>query len=254
MLSVQRRCALSALLLFSAIFPGRGQQSVASDEENLVRAIQVQPDLSRRLELLDRWRQKYPSSARRQERYQMTLAAQQQLGLGKEMLRTAYEMAGDDPGGPGAYWLASLTVSERETSPAILERAGRAARTLLDESKSSPDVAHRALGWIALCRRQWREAETEFRIVLLHAPGDAEAAYWMGTAIIGEGPGRESQAYYLCARALAVTGPLALSPAEKQHVRQYLESAYIRRYGSRQGLDQLYARASRGPTFPSNLR
>lgn len=267
-----RLCA--CLLCFSAALEAQTPTGYKDENEyNLVRAIQVQPLAQRQLELLARWRQLYPRSAFRQERFQLTLEAYQRLGQGARMLETAYAMAADDPQGLGNYWVATLVVNQRELAPRALHAAETSARALLADSGSiyaenrkpaavdaeswveqrvqSETLAHRALGWVAMCRSQWNLAETEFRIVLLRDANDAEASYWTGVAILSLGHGREPAAFYHLARSLALNGPGELTAEEKRQARDYFEAAYVRRHGSLRGLDRLYAEALRGGPIPT---
>ncbi len=188
------------------------------------------------------------------------------------MLETAYAMAADDPKGLGNFWVATLVVSQRERTARALRAAEKSARVLLDTSSSlysrerkpeavdpaaweeqrvkSETLAHRALGWVAMCRSQWRDAETEFRLVLLRDGNDAEASYWTGVSILSAGAGREPVAFYHLARSLALSGPGELAAEEKGQARDYFESAYVRSHGSLRGLDRLYAEALRGGAVP----
>ena len=52
-----------------------------SSEYNLVRAIEVQPDANRKLALLERWKQLYPRSPQRQQRFELLVRTQQSLGM-----------------------------------------------------------------------------------------------------------------------------------------------------------------------------
>lgn len=219
-----------------------------SAEYNLVRAIEVQPDPQRKLALIDRWQHLYPRSPQRQQRYELLVRTQQGLGMAKEMWNTALAMSADDPEGHGPYWVATLVVNLRDTSPAALQKAESAARMLLAQRSGGMETtAHRALGWVAMCRNRWKDAETEFRIVLIREPSDAEASFWLGTSILASGDSaRQPSALYHLARSLVVTGAGELSPAQRDLVQKQFEDLYIRSHGSMKGMDTLYAKAREG--------
>lgn len=219
-----------------------------ADELNLARAIQVQPDASKRLALLDRWEQRYPRSAHRQERFHFKMLALQSLGRGPEMWTTALRMFQENRSGESAYWVSTLAVAMRQTAPGALSQTEAAARSLVELNDPSETAGHRALGWVALCRRQWSEAATQFKIVLLRDASDAEASYWMAVSLAAQ-PGAVSRdviLFYL-ARAVVVTGPNALPPEAHARVRTYLEQRWMESHGSQAGLDTLYSRARKGP-------
>ena len=258
------------------VLPVFGAEKAYQDgaEYNLVRAIQVQPEPHRKLELLDRWRKLYPRSNFRQERFQMSILAHQTLGRSREMQRTAMEMADDNPAGLGSYWVTAVGVTLRESSPAGLRVVEKAAKNLIAHSGTMfarglrPDavsedawnrerqrmdtVAHRALGWVALCRSEWADAETEFRLVLLRDGNDAEAWYWLGTSILAQQRARRDiSAFYFLARAVMLNGPGELPAAERKLAKRNLEQVFAKRRGSVQGLDAVYERARRGGPIPA---
>jgi len=237
---------MTPVLLMPALAADRGYTDSA--EYNLVRAIEVQPEPSRKLALLDRWKQIYPRSPQRQQRFELLIRTQQSLGMGTQMWTTALAMMADDPQGQGSYWVATLAVSLRDTSPVALRQAEIAARNLLTRRSGGMETtAHRALGWVAMGRDHWKDAETEFRIVLIRDANDAEASFWLATSILASGDSsRKPAVLYHLARALVITGRAELSAAERGHVQKQFEDLYIRSHGSMKGMDALYANARAG--------
>ncbi len=243
-------------------------------EYDLAARIRKESDPERRLALALEWRKEYARSAFSQEQFYFIITAEQALGRGREMLRTAREMRDDDPRGLGNYWIALITVNLRNTRPQALAEGERAARELLrnlpityapgyrpsavtmavwnTEKERSAIVAHRTLGWISLCRQQWRAAGREFTIVLRGDPDDAEASYWLATSIVGQrDPATQDLALYYYARALAVSGPGELTPQARERVKTFLDHAYEVRHGTSEGLNDLIHQAKDGP-FPSS--
>ncbi len=76
---------------------------------------------------------------------------------------------------------------------------------------------HRTLGWVAMQRKDYPAAEKSLTEELKLNPADAEASYWLGTAILAQKQvERQASALYFFARAAAYEGPGALDPARRK--------------------------------------
>lgn len=277
----------ATLLVFFPSGPGRvlRAQGAASQtaspthglsrtEYNLIIAVHSEHEPRRKLQLLQEWAAQFPRSAYRQERFNQIVVTQKALGDGRGMWNTARQMAVDDQSGPGNYWLTLLTIQLQVDTPADLARGQNAAYALLrnlpnsfaisNKPSSVADadwyrerdrqkvLAHRTLGWVAMREGRWDTAIQELRQVLTASPNDAEASYWLGTAMLGpKVPANEPGALYCFARSLAVTGPGALTPAAKRLVQPYFQQSYTRFYGSEDGMRQLLAQARNSALPPS---
>jgi tetratricopeptide (TPR) repeat protein len=236
------------------------------DEYNLVGAIEVEKDPARRLILLERWTEEYPKSEFRQERWNQMITTERELGHPRRMREIARAMAADNPSGFGNYWLTVLTINLQDTSPRALEEGQRAANALLQNAArnfsrancpSSVAIAnwyrerdrqlgqaHRTLGWVALQRKQYPEAAVELTKVLSDNPTDAEASFWLGSALLGEQrPESQKKALYYFARSLAATGKDALLPEARRLVQPYFEHAYVALNGNGQGMPEFIQQA-----------
>lgn len=271
------RLVILLLLLGGILAPGlvaAVQSYLDTSEYELHLAIQSAQNPRRRLELLKAWRTRYPRSMFRQERFNLTVTAYQVLGDSAEMLATAQQMAADDPKGLGNYWLTLLTVQLQDTSPVALQRGRVAAEALQQHLADTFELAKkpgavaagdwyhererqrllavRTLGWIAMQRHEWDNAERRFTEVLRANPRDAEASYWLGASILSSRQaGREATALYHVARSLSVTGKGALTLPAKAMAAAYLRSAFTNLHGSQNGVDRLIAQTRAG-AFPPN--
>ena len=245
----------------------------STEESNLYAKLQDERNPYRRLEILKQWTASFPNSAFRQERFNETIKTYRALNDGRSMLRTATEMAAADPLGQGNYWIALLTISLHDASPAALERGRQAAQSVLQnapesfaEAKRARSVskeewqqersrqemlAHRTLGWIALQQRDYANARMEFTKVLDQTPDDAEVCYWLGTAFLAS-PDRDfaQMGLHEIAKALSIKGPRALLPDAAAKVRTYFDAVYRQKNGSGQG-EQALLRNTR-PTAANN--
>lgn len=267
--------------------PAAGQQPAAEKkpewkdraEYDLVQSIDKERDPKKKLELLNQWRDKYPNSDFKVLRLQTYLMTYHALNDAANMLSTAQEILKEDPTNLQAlYWINLLVVSPVDTSPAKLDLGDKAAHTLLDNvdklfapekkpattsdadwKKGRTDAeatAHRTLGWIAMQRKQYPDAEKQFQEELKLNPNDAETAYWLGSVIlIQKQPERQSEGLYYIARAAAYDGPGALPPDRRKVVEDYLRKAYTSYHGQDpQGFQQLLQTAKQSATAPAGFK
>jgi len=237
-------------------------------EYDLYDAITKDQNPQSRLEKLNQWKDKYPSTDFIDLRQQAFLTTYAALGKIQEALNTAKEILARDPKDfTGLYYTALLTpqlvavnitptedqLSAAESAArAILAGAKPATVSDADWQKAKTDVeaiAHKTLGWVAMQRKQPDQAETEFKTSLGLNPKDSEIAYWLGIVILQERkPEKQSEALYYYARAASYDGPGALAPAGRQAVQKQLSDLYNRYHGGTDGLDQLLATAKTNPT------
>lgn len=125
-----------------------------------------------------------------------------------------------------------------DASTNALERSARDA-LLLDPSNAS---AHVALGWAAIHRRRWRDAENRARAALDREPALIDAYRVLGHGL--EGQGRLREAIDACERSLtlALSGhrPLNGIITSRPGPRRLLDSAHARTHAH---LAHLYARS-----------
>lgn len=245
-------------------------------EYDLVQQIGQATDGNKKLALLEQWTQKYPNTDFKVERMVQYLEAYRLLNQPQKMWETAKQIIAEDPKNITAlYWTSLLVVSMGNTDPANLDFGEKAATTLannLDDLKpagvSDADwqktkdamklhaVGHRALGFIAMTRKNYEEAEKQLTQNLQENPADAEAAYWLGTSILGQKkPERQSDALFYFARAAAYDGPGALDPNRRKVIMDYVTKAYEQYHGADpQGFQELLKVAKTNPAPPAGFK
>src|ERR1039458_8270135 len=227
-------------------------------------------DASKKLTVLNTWKEKYPDSDFKMPRLQLFLTTYQQLGQPAKMIDTTKEILAIDPKDITAlYWISFLTPTLGSASPDALDTAEKAANGLLvaekpatvkDEdwtkAKSQTDaVAYTTLGWIAWQRKNYDVAETNFKKGLTISPNAVQVSYWLGTVIIAEKkPEKQSEALFDFARAAAYDGTGALAPEGRQKIDEYLTKIYNTIHGDSSGLAELKALAKANPTPPADFK
>jgi hypothetical protein len=180
------------------------------------------------------------------------------------------------------YWITILEVSQNPTNPseAVLSDAEKGAKGVLENAevvfaadkkpkgtsdsdwdKAKKDMqatAHRTLGWVAFNRKNYPDAEKEFKATIQSNPqlgiGIGDVTYWLAQSISGQkNAARTPEALYYYARAASYTGPGSLTPEGRKQIEDYLTKAYKAFHGSDEGLADLKAKAAAGPTAPEGF-
>jgi len=248
------------------------------DEYDLFNSITTQTDAQKKLDLLNQWTTKYPTTDFKTERNTLFITTYAALGRGKDALASAKQLVADNPKDfTGLYYITLLTLQVLDTSPGALDDSQKAANGLLgglddqfaaakkpaqvsdaDWTKARGDteaMAHTTLGWIAMQQKDNVKAEQEFTKSLQLSPGAGQVSYWLGTAILAQkDPTKQVAALYHFARAAAYDGPGALPAAGRQSVQQYLEKVYTSYHGSKDGLDGLLATAKTSALPPADFK
>jgi tetratricopeptide (TPR) repeat protein len=248
-------------------------------EYDLVQSIDKERDPKKKLELLNQWRDKYPASDFKVLRLQSYLMTYHALNDPNNMLATAQDILKEDPTNLQAlYWINLLVVSMNQNTPERLDLGDKAAKTLAgsvdtlfapdkkpagtsdaDWQKGRTDAAataQRTIGWVAMQRKQYPDAEKAFEAELKLNPNDAEAAYWLGSVIlIQKLPEKQADGLFYIARAAAYDGPGALPPDRRKVVEDYLRKAYTSYHGQDpQGFQELLATARAQATPPAGFK
>lgn len=224
-------------------------------EYDLYESITKEADPKKALALLDSWKEKYPGSEFVEERQRLYIETHRKLNSAPGMMAAAKDWLAVNPKSVQAlYYINLLTPSLNDTSADALatgEKAGKSLLGILDEvfapdkkpaqtseadwKKARSDMAalaHRTLGWIALARKDYAEAEKQLIEDLRLNPNDAEASAWLGTAIVAaKKVDTFPQALFHFARAGCYEGAGALDAARRKQMYAYFEKAYTNYHG-----------------------
>jgi beta-lactamase regulating signal transducer with metallopeptidase domain len=222
---------------------GEYEIGIAADREK---------DPAKKLELLKRWEQQYPST---DLRYQRTYLTAQTL-------------------------MAMMQSASGKTDPAVLDVGKKAGRQLADHlneyfsdsvkpaamppeqwakaRKDSELRIHAVLALIAQTESDYDTAETELKRSLEIDPDQAGTSWQLGKTILQEMATnnevtRYSEAIYVLARSLTVTGPAALPPELKALAESALRENYGSYHGSADGLDNLMKLAGSSALPPAGF-
>jgi tetratricopeptide (TPR) repeat protein len=236
-----------------------------------------------RLDKLNQWKEKYPTTdfiAERRTLFLTTYVALNQvmnaLGAAKEIL------ANDANDFTALYYITLLTpqipaVTKQAATADQLADGEKAANALvgggLDKQfaadkkpanvtddqwkKARTDieaVAHTTLGWVVWQQKQYDKAEEEFKKSLSINPANGDVAYYLGTVIAAEKkPEKQSEAFFYFARAAAYDGAGAMNPAGRQQVMTYIKNAYTKYHGGNDKFDELLQTAKSNPAPPAGF-
>jgi tetratricopeptide (TPR) repeat protein len=232
-------------------------------------------DHAKRLEILNQWREKYPSTDFQQERLLLYVGTYQGLGQAQKIIDTSRELLKVNPSDPTAlYWITFLspTLPKATEDASIQAEAEKAANGLLstlettfakDKKPASVDdatwqrqrseteaIAHRTLGWVSMVRKNWAEGEKHLRDSLRLNPSSGEVAFWLGTVLYAQKGDKIPQGLYYFARAAGDIGPGSLPPQNRKGVEDYLTKAYTGYHGDTSGLNELKQQARSSPNPP----
>jgi len=226
------------------------------------------------LQLLDQWKQKYPDSNWDEVRMGIYVSAYRMLNSAAKMWQAAKDLVAKYPKDlTGLYNLTFLTIHMNDKSPDTLDTGEKAAKGFLgimdeiydpskkpqnltedqwkQDRKNNEALAHKSLGWIAMQREKWEDAEKEFLEVLHRTPGDGQVSSWVGTCILRQKKfERQSAGLYFFCRAGMYDGPGALAEKDRKALLAYVEKTYVSFHGDKSGLDELLARCKTEPLPP----
>jgi tetratricopeptide (TPR) repeat protein len=229
-----------------------------------------------RLDKLQEWQTKYPTTDFAKTRKQIFLDTYVKLNQPKEAVDEAKQILADDPKDFWSlYYTMSLTraVAGDKPTPDVLDQGEKGTTTLLANIDTPPPnvtsdqwkgartpveaLGHTTLGWIAMQRKSWDAAESEFQKSLQLDPNNGEVDYFMGTVIASEkNPQKMPVALFYFAHAATYDGTGGLAPAGRQQALNYLQRAYKGYHGSDDGFNDLLtaAKAQAAPPADYHIR
>ena len=239
-------------------------------EYTLYSSILADTNPKTRLDKLQEWQTKYPTTEFTMPRKQIFLDTYVKLNQPKEAVDEAKQILADNPKDFWSlYYTMSLTraLAGNNPTPDVLDQGEKATNTLLSNIDTPPPgvaadkwqgartpvevLGHSTLGWIAMQRKSWDAAEGEFQKTLQLNPKNGEVDYFMGTVIASEkNPQKMSAALFYFARAATYDGEGGLAPAGRQQVMDYVKRAYKGYHGSDDGFNDLLT-AAKGQAAPA---
>jgi Flp pilus assembly protein TadD len=237
------------------------------DEYDLFNSITTATDQQKKLDLLNQWTTKYPTTDFKTERNTLFITTYAALNKPKDAIASAKQLVADNPKDfTGLYYITQLTLQAADASAGALDDSDKAANGLLgalddqfaaakkpaqvsdaDWAKARSDteaLAHTTLGWVAMQRKDNAKAEQEFTKSLQLSPASGQVSYWLGTAVLAQkDPTKQVAALYDFARAAAYDGTGALPAEGRQQVRQYFEKVYTSYHGSKDLMESVLAAA-----------
>ncbi|HTC31863.1 MAG TPA: tetratricopeptide repeat protein [Bryobacteraceae bacterium] len=216
-----------------------------------------------KLDKLQEWQTKYPTTEFAKPRQQLFLDTYVKLNQPKEAVAAAKQILADDPKDfTSLYYTMYFTraLAGNNPTPEVLDQGEKAATGFLANIDTPPPnvtaeqwkgartpmevLAHSTLGWIAMQRKSWDAAEAEFEKSLVLDPNNGEVDFFMGTVLASEkNPQKMPAAFFYFARAATNEGAEGLAPAGRQQALSYVQRAYKGYHGSDEGFSDLVAMA-----------
>jgi tetratricopeptide (TPR) repeat protein len=248
------------------------------DEYDLYNSITTDQNPQTRLDKLNQWKTKYPTTDFMAERRNLFLTTYAAVGQAPNALNEAKEILAADPKDFTALYWTTILAPQQQPSPDSIDQATKAANALLNgglDTQFAADkkpanvtdaqwktarqaveaAAHKTLGWAAMQQKNWDQAEAEFQKSLALDPNDGTVDYYLGTVIASEKkPEKIPTALFYFARAAVYDGPNSLAPQGRQQVLTYVQNQYKNYHGNMDGFDQLQAQAKANPNPPADFK
>jgi hypothetical protein len=245
------------------------------DEYDLFLKITQTQDPKARLQLLNTWQDKYPTSDYSPERLQYYIATLQQLAPGdptqrqplidkcKELLKTKPDdfkanylisVWGPAVGGnsPSPDLLDTVTTAAKATIPAadtFFSDANKpAAQSAADWTKAknqSVAIAHNALAWVAVAKKDTATAASEYTASLTANPDAGTVSVQFGKLLVESKDNKlVPEGLFEYARAGEYAGPSSAVPADQRtKLLTYFNTAYKDFHGSSDGANAILDQA-----------
>ena len=253
-----------------------GQEKKVKDqaEFDLIQAIQKEPDAKKRVDLVQQWKDKYPTSDFKSERLQTMVVSQQAAGNAAGMRDAALELIKEEPKVILGYqFMNLLTPSMADKSEAALANSEKAALGMLDllktaakpanlndaqweaEKKTHQVNALRSLAFVKLSRNDFPGAEEQYLEILKVAPGSADISQLAGYAVFKQKKEeRQAIGLFHYARAGTYSGPGALPEAGKKQAMDSFKKNYVLLRESESKMDEFVALTKNSAMPPADLK
>jgi tetratricopeptide (TPR) repeat protein len=253
--------------------PDQPKQKVAKDqaEADLINSLPKEPDPTKRLAILDKWKAGYPETAFADDRELAYMATYDQAKKPKEAVATATQILSHDPDNFEALrtiLVDTFQINGGKPDDADMASAEKAAGHLVNDTdavfaeKNKPAYmtpaqwtaakdpmkayAQRSIGVIYMTKKDNARAETEFKKALDMNPNDSQVARWLADAILAQQkdhPEKTKYALFYYARAASFDGQGSLPAQNRTQIQGFLSRAYKTYHGSDEGFNDLLAKA-----------
>jgi tetratricopeptide (TPR) repeat protein len=232
---------------------GQGEEK----ESQLMSAVGKEKDYTKKLRLLDQWKEKYPESAHGEERTRIYMWTYLRAKRWLKAFEAAQDLIKIRPRDAEAHFLVVYLTpfagvhnrqvqNAGENSANLILSGGVEKPGLLGEAEweqiknKDQEAAHRALGWIAKGRGENQRAAAHFFSALRMNPSDAQVSLWLGESVLAQrNPVWYGLALFCLARAAEYEGKGSLSPAVRKQTDDLLTASYTKFFWTEKGLDKL---------------
>jgi hypothetical protein len=264
---------VAGMLMLPVVY---GQEKKVKDqaEYDLIQAIQKEADAKKRVDLIQQWKDKYPTSDFKTERIMAMVASQQAAQNAAGMRDAALELIAEDPKNLLGYdYVNLLTVSMNDKSPSALANGEKAAQGMLDLLPTAPKPANvndaqwdaakktyqlnamKALAFVKLNRDDYAGAEAQYLEILKIAPNMADISQLAGFVVLRQKQvDRQAVGLFHYARAASVTGPGALPEAARKQAMESFRKNYILLRENDSKIDEFLALAKNSAIPPADLK
>lgn len=246
-------------------------------EYDLYNSVVKETDPAKKLQYLNQWVEKYPTSDFQDEQLQFY----NQLNQPAKVLDLGQKILAKNPKDLVSLTFIALNVQKLPNpTPDQMSLAKNSAQTILDNldslkpagtseaawEKGKGDLQKLAKGtlmWVAAKpamdaeqRKDYVAAADGYTKALQQYPDNAQFAYKLGSALISQkDPSKFAQAIYEIARAVATPADKGgLDDATRKQVDGYLDRIYAQYHGDSSGLDQLKQQALASPLPPADFK
>jgi hypothetical protein len=222
-------------------------------EYDLTQAVTKEKDPAKQLDLLHQWEQKYPDSDFKGMRAIQIAQTESQIAV--KGVQPSATPADVDAAQKAAQDLAdnlNKYLSEQNKPANVTEDQWKGAQQQIAMQ------AHTVLATLDMNKKTPEAdaaAEKEYKTLMAMNPNDGNATYNLGSLILRErNVARMPEGLYYIARAVQLSGPQALPPANKTAAEAYLKRAYSGYHGDDSGLDDVKKAALASPTMPPDFK
>jgi tetratricopeptide (TPR) repeat protein len=248
----------------------QGPQCKDQAECDLYNAVLQDNNPKTKLEKLQQWEKQNPDTQFIQVRRTLLITTYAANGQAAQAVTVAKQSLAADPKDFNAlYYTMFLTQSlyGAGQQPAVLADGQKAAEALLAGIETPPPgvtaeqwaklrpgveaLSHTTLGFVAMQRKTWDAAETEFKKALQVNPNNSAVDYSLGFTLASKKDNSNALFYY--ARAAAYDGEGSLSAPQRQGVQAEAQKMYTLLHGKPDGFTELLAAAKAQPNPPDGF-